>query len=140
MPLRRPVEGATGCCCWKTQQPASEVLIAIPDEANERNLFAIEIPKLGSFIASGNWTAREIGLETVASWRNVERDALRERAGEAVDLRNVRAAAENIGVCDGRGAVAKRCKCRREGNEVNADKDKERKYFREDCPTSRRKN
>ena len=49
---------------WKTQQPASEVLMAIPDEANERNLFAIEIPKLGSFIASGNWTSREIGLET----------------------------------------------------------------------------
>ena len=36
----------------------------LPDEASERNLFAIEIPKLGSFIASGNWTAREIGLET----------------------------------------------------------------------------
>jgi len=49
---------------WKAQQPASEVLIAIPDEASERNLFAIEIPKLGSFIASGNWTAREIGLES----------------------------------------------------------------------------
>jgi cytochrome bd ubiquinol oxidase subunit I len=49
---------------WMTQQPASEVLIAIPDEARERNLFAIEIPKLGSFIASGNWTAREIGLDT----------------------------------------------------------------------------
>jgi cytochrome d ubiquinol oxidase subunit I len=49
---------------WKTQQPASEVLIAIPDAAAERNLFAIEIPKLGSFIASGNWTARETGLET----------------------------------------------------------------------------
>ena len=48
---------------WKTQQPASEVLIAIPDEASESNLFAIEIPKLGSMIASGNWTAREIGLE-----------------------------------------------------------------------------
>ncbi len=39
-------------------------MIAIPDEASERNLLAIEIPKLGSFIASGNWTAREIGLET----------------------------------------------------------------------------
>src|SRR5215470_11413986 len=51
---------------WRTQQPASEVLIAIPDEARERNLFAIEVPKLGSFIASGNWTAREIGLETFA--------------------------------------------------------------------------
>ena len=48
---------------WKTQQPASEVLIAIPDSANERNLFAIEVPKLGSFIASGNWTSREVGLE-----------------------------------------------------------------------------
>jgi cytochrome bd ubiquinol oxidase subunit I len=49
---------------WKTQQPASEVLIAIPDPAHERNLYAIEVPKLGSFIASGNWTAREVGLET----------------------------------------------------------------------------
>jgi cytochrome d ubiquinol oxidase subunit I len=49
---------------WKTQQPANEVLIALPDPFEERNLFAIEIPRLGSFIASGNWTAREIGLET----------------------------------------------------------------------------
>src|SRR5262245_2190576 len=49
---------------WKTQQPASEVLFAIPDEARERNFLSIEVPKLGSFIASGNWTAREIGLET----------------------------------------------------------------------------
>ena len=48
---------------WKTQQPASEVLIAIPDPKSETNLFAIEIPKLGSMIASGNWTAKEIGLE-----------------------------------------------------------------------------
>jgi cytochrome bd ubiquinol oxidase subunit I len=49
---------------WQTQEPASEVLIAWPDEARERNLFALEIPRLGSFIASGNWTAREIGLAT----------------------------------------------------------------------------
>ena len=49
---------------WKTQQPASEVLFAIPDEARDRNLFSLEIPRLGSFIASGNWSAREIGLET----------------------------------------------------------------------------
>ena len=48
---------------WQSQQPASEVLIAWPDEASQRNLFAIEIPRLGSFIASGNWTAREIGLD-----------------------------------------------------------------------------
>jgi cytochrome d ubiquinol oxidase subunit I len=48
---------------WKTQQPASEVLLAIPDPWSERNLFPIEVPKLGSFIASGDWTAKEIGLE-----------------------------------------------------------------------------
>jgi cytochrome d ubiquinol oxidase subunit I len=51
---------------WQTQQPAAEVLFAIPDQARERNLFSLEIPRLGSFIASGNWTAREIGLETFA--------------------------------------------------------------------------
>ncbi|QIG47219.1 cytochrome ubiquinol oxidase subunit I [Nordella sp. HKS 07] len=49
---------------WQSQQPASEVLIAWPDAGSERNLFALEIPRLGSFIASGNWTAREIGLDT----------------------------------------------------------------------------
>jgi cytochrome d ubiquinol oxidase subunit I len=48
---------------WQTQQPASEVLMAIPDPWAERNLFPIEVPKLGSFIASGDWTAKEIGLE-----------------------------------------------------------------------------
>jgi cytochrome d ubiquinol oxidase subunit I len=47
---------------WQTQQPASEVLLAIPDPSAERNLFALEVPKLGSFIASGTWDAREIGL------------------------------------------------------------------------------
>ena len=48
---------------WQTQQPASEVLLAWPDSAAQRNLFAIEIPKLGSFIASGNWTSQEVGLD-----------------------------------------------------------------------------
>ena len=49
---------------WKTQQPATEVFLAIPDPWAERNLFPIlEVPKLGSFIASGDWTAKEVGLE-----------------------------------------------------------------------------
>ena len=51
---------------WKTQQPASEVLFAIPDPSNERNLFAIEIPRLGSYIQSGTWNSRELGLEAFA--------------------------------------------------------------------------
>ncbi len=49
---------------WHTQQPASEVLIAIPDASAQRNVFALEVPRLGSFIASGTWDAREIGLDT----------------------------------------------------------------------------
>jgi cytochrome d ubiquinol oxidase subunit I len=48
---------------WQTQQPASEVLLAIPDPWTQRNLYAIEVLRLGSFVASGNWTAKEIGLE-----------------------------------------------------------------------------
>jgi cytochrome d ubiquinol oxidase subunit I len=48
---------------WQTQQPASEVLLAWPDAEGRRNRFALEIPKLGSFIASGNWTAKETGLD-----------------------------------------------------------------------------
>ena len=48
---------------WQTQQPATEVLMAIPDPRAHRNLYAIEVPMLGSFIASGDWTAKEIGLD-----------------------------------------------------------------------------
>jgi cytochrome d ubiquinol oxidase subunit I len=40
------------------------VLLAIPDPAQQRNLFAIEVPYLGSFIASGTWDSREVGLES----------------------------------------------------------------------------
>jgi cytochrome d ubiquinol oxidase subunit I len=49
---------------WKAEQPATEVLIAIPDPLSERNLYALEVPKLGSFIASGTWDSREVGLES----------------------------------------------------------------------------
>jgi cytochrome d ubiquinol oxidase subunit I len=48
---------------WTTQHPASEVLIAIPDPGTQRNLLSIEVPKLGSLIASGTWAAKEIGLD-----------------------------------------------------------------------------
>jgi cytochrome d ubiquinol oxidase subunit I len=40
------------------------VLIGIPDPLSERNLYPLEIPKLGSFIASGTWDSREVGLES----------------------------------------------------------------------------
>ena len=47
---------------WHAEQPAREVLIGWPDAANQRNLFAISVPRLGSFIASGSWDSREVGL------------------------------------------------------------------------------
>jgi cytochrome d ubiquinol oxidase subunit I len=49
---------------WQTEQPASEVLIGIPDSTSQRNLFAITVPRLGSFIATGTWDSKEVGLET----------------------------------------------------------------------------
>jgi cytochrome d ubiquinol oxidase subunit I len=51
---------------WEDEQPASEVIIGIPDPDQERNLYAIEIPRLGSFIASGTWDSREVGLKSFA--------------------------------------------------------------------------
>lgn len=51
---------------WHSEQPAAEVLIGWPDEAGERNLFAISVPRLGSFIASGTWDSREVGLTDFA--------------------------------------------------------------------------
>ena len=61
--VHQPAKFAAIEARWTTQQPASEVLIAIPDPWAERNLFALEVPKLGSFIASGTWDSREVGLD-----------------------------------------------------------------------------
>jgi len=47
---------------WHDEQPASEVIIAIPDEATESNLYEIKLPVLGSIIASMSLTSREVGL------------------------------------------------------------------------------
>src|ERR1700674_5367630 len=46
---------------WHDEQPASEVLIAIPDEASERNKYAISIPVLGSLIGSMSLDSKEVG-------------------------------------------------------------------------------
>jgi cytochrome d ubiquinol oxidase subunit I len=52
---------------WHDQKPASEVLLAWPDVAHERNLFAITLPPpLGSLIDSDSLTAPEVGLDSIA--------------------------------------------------------------------------
>jgi cytochrome bd ubiquinol oxidase subunit I len=47
---------------WRDEQPASEVLIAIPNAASETNRFAVSVPVLGSLIASMSLKSKEIGL------------------------------------------------------------------------------
>ncbi|MBV8509267.1 MAG: cytochrome ubiquinol oxidase subunit I [Xanthobacteraceae bacterium] len=47
---------------WHDEQPASEVLFAIPDEAAESNNYAITIPILGSLIGSMSFDSKEVGL------------------------------------------------------------------------------
>jgi cytochrome d ubiquinol oxidase subunit I len=47
---------------WHDEQPAGEVLIALPDAAAERNLYEIKIPVLGSLIGSMSFDSKEVGL------------------------------------------------------------------------------
>jgi cytochrome d ubiquinol oxidase subunit I len=47
---------------WHDEQPASEVLIALPDPAAETNRYAITVPILGSLIGSMSFTSKEVGL------------------------------------------------------------------------------
>jgi cytochrome d ubiquinol oxidase subunit I len=47
---------------WHDEQPAGEVLIAIPDEAAETNRYEVKIPILGSIIGSLSLTSKEVGL------------------------------------------------------------------------------
>ena len=47
---------------WHDEQPVSEVLFAIPDEATQSNRNAISAPVLGSLVASMSFTSKEVGL------------------------------------------------------------------------------
>src|SRR5271156_1111009 len=51
---------------WHDEKPASEVLLAWPDVAQRRNLFAITLPApLGSLIDSDSLDAAEVGLDSI---------------------------------------------------------------------------
>jgi cytochrome d ubiquinol oxidase subunit I len=47
---------------WHDEQPAREVLIALPDEQTEANHYEMSIPFLGSLIASMSFSSKEVGL------------------------------------------------------------------------------
>jgi len=59
---RQPAKFAAIEARWHDEQPAAEVLIAWPDEHDERNRFAVSIPYLGSLIASSTLRSKEVGL------------------------------------------------------------------------------
>jgi cytochrome bd ubiquinol oxidase subunit I len=58
----QPIKFAAIEARWHDEQPASEIVIGIPDEATEKNLYEIKIPVLGSIIASNSLTSNEVGL------------------------------------------------------------------------------
>jgi cytochrome bd ubiquinol oxidase subunit I len=63
---RQPSKMAAIEARWHDEKPASEVLLAWPDVANRRNLFAITLPApLGSLIDSDSLSAGEVGLDSI---------------------------------------------------------------------------
>jgi cytochrome d ubiquinol oxidase subunit I len=59
---KQPAKFAAIEARWHDEQPASEVLIAWPNEQTQSNDYAISIPYLGSLIASMTFTSKEVGL------------------------------------------------------------------------------
>ncbi|MFO7274110.1 MAG: cytochrome ubiquinol oxidase subunit I [Bacillota bacterium] len=64
--LRQPVKLAAMEAQWETERGAGFPLIAVPDEANERNAIeALTIPGLTSWLAYGSTDAEVLGLKDV---------------------------------------------------------------------------
>jgi cytochrome bd ubiquinol oxidase subunit I len=59
---RQPAKFAAIEGRWHDEQPASEVLLAIPDGAAERNRYSLSVPVLGSVIGSMSLSSKEVGL------------------------------------------------------------------------------
>src|SRR6266404_2420256 len=59
---KQPAKFAAIEARWHDEQPAAEVLIAIPDAAAETNYLELKIPYLGSLIATMTLDSKEFGL------------------------------------------------------------------------------
>jgi cytochrome bd ubiquinol oxidase subunit I len=59
---RQPAKFAAIEARWHDEQPAAEVVIAIPDAAAETNYLEFKIPYLGSLIATMRLDSKEVGL------------------------------------------------------------------------------
>lgn len=61
----QPLKTAAMEGIWETQRGAPALLFAWPDQKAEKNSLEIGIPKLASYINTGNWDAELIGLKSV---------------------------------------------------------------------------
>lgn len=59
---KQPVKFAAIEARWHDEQPAGEVLLALPDSAAEANRFEVKVPVLGSLIATMTLDSKEVGL------------------------------------------------------------------------------
>jgi cytochrome bd ubiquinol oxidase subunit I len=59
---RQPAKFAAIEGRWHDEQPAAEVLVALPNDATESNSFELKIPLLGSLIATMTLDSKEVGL------------------------------------------------------------------------------
>jgi cytochrome bd ubiquinol oxidase subunit I len=59
---RQPAKFAAIEARWYDEQPAAEVLLAVPDSASQSNRFELKVPVLGSLIATMSFDSKEVGL------------------------------------------------------------------------------
>ncbi|MGL4968157.1 MAG: cytochrome ubiquinol oxidase subunit I [Inquilinus sp.] len=59
---RQPAKFAAIEGRWHDEQPAGEVVLALPDPASESNRYELKIPVLGSLIGSMSFDSKEVGL------------------------------------------------------------------------------
>ena len=61
----QPIKVAAMEGLWETGRGVPMTVVAWPDQAAERNDFAIEIPRLGSIILAHSWDGEVVGLKSV---------------------------------------------------------------------------
>lgn len=62
----QPIKTAAMEGVWNTQRGAPFVAFAIPDQTQQKNLFAIKIPHMAAVLNTHEWNGKLVGLKTVS--------------------------------------------------------------------------
>ena len=62
----QPIKIAAMEGIWNTQRGAATILFAIPNQKEEKNDYEIAIPKLSSYLNTGDWNGKMQGLKSVS--------------------------------------------------------------------------